>query len=123
MRVKKDNLMNEKCITSLENNVQPVIMRNWSKFIFFYFTQEAQEEQLDETLEEEVESDKEDESKIEEDEEVENEEDDEEEEKRERFKNERKDGEISMISTVSSTSNNRKAIPDKLGRLLNISQI
>ena len=101
--------------------VQPVIVWNWYKFI--YFTQEAQEEQLDETLEEEVESDKEDESKIEDDEEDENEEDDEEEEKRERFKNERKDGEISMISTVSSTSNNRKAIPDKLGRLWNISQI
>ena len=104
-------------------SVQPLIVRNWCKnLIYFYFTQEAQEEQLDETLEEEIESDKEDESKIEEDEDNENEEDDEEEEKRERFKNERKDGEISMISTVSSTSNNRKAIPDKLGRLINISQ-
>ena len=62
--------------------------------------------------EEEEESDREEESKKEEEDDDDNEE---EEEERGRFKTERKDDEISKIRTIPSTSNNRKAIPDKLG--------
>ena len=71
------------------------------------------EPEAEEAQEEEEESDREEASKKEED-------DDDEEEEGERggrFKTERKDEEISKIRTVSSTAENRKAIPDKLGIL------
>ena len=74
------------------------------------------EPEAEEAQEEEEESDREEASKKEEDDD-EDEEEEEEGERGGRFKTERKDEEISKIRTVSSTAENRKAIPDKLGIL------